>query len=293
MPSTVDRSQLPERIRGRVDVSKVRWLTEQGFSLPVAVAATAGALVLDETSVANVEDDVLVAWLVENLADPGHPDIPGLVTTLDGLPFIRHPYVHGLFHSAVSSATTWAVKLLVERRAVEMRDWATVLMLREKPWRPDMLWDLHDEPELADQEWWSLVGEVWVRSENQSTHPLWDDIWASTRTGRDSVMSPVELDSLEAIQRAARPIRLWRGYTLDGDDPDGDELIGWSWTSDRECAEWFARRWTETGERRGFVATVEVPPTALLAFFDYEDEFVVDRAWLCDNESLVSTSPVV
>jgi hypothetical protein len=123
---------------------------------------------------------------------------------------------------------------------------------------------------------------VWTDAENVSNDgdaiSLWQDIWQQvswTRQGRARkrrfhVMEPAERELFDAL-----PDRLtvYRGYSIAGNEH------GYSWTLDRNKAEWFARRYAGSSEADGvFVASVEVNKNEVLAYFTgrNEAEIVLD-----------------
>ena len=50
--------------------------------------------------------------------------------------------------------------------------------------------------------------------------------------------------------------------------------LGISWTSSKEKAEWFAKRYSQ----QGYLANIVVPRSCILAFFERENEYIVDIA---------------
>ena len=79
--------------------------------------------------------------------------------------------------------------------------------------------------------------------------------------------------------RPASPIRMFRGAVP-------EHTRGWSWTEDRDLAQWFADRDHNGGRGRLYVA--EVPPSALFAGMtgDWADGRAGEGQWVVDARDL-------
>jgi hypothetical protein len=92
---------------------------------------------------------------------------------------------------------------------------------------------------------------------------------------------------LEAI-----PLRAWRGIIVKKASPV-EAAQGISWTTDRDCAAWFAMRFFSTESNlRPFVFCAEFEPTAIVCLHDdrSESEVIVDltrvnhRSFVVDHD---------
>lgn len=198
----------------------------------------------------NPEDNL--AALLELAADRDEPLHPDLVPYIEeGGPFgsmIRHPLVYDLFMGLpglVNRQYEQKKELLAE--AVADENWHQVVFLHERPYRLKALIDYvtgYDEdgdiitldPVTDSQDTLDLVADVWVDSENIEqviedwrmlfghAHGLW-------------LGNPAEREQFDALERYEHEslgplVKAWRGGVV------GD----WSWTTNRETAEFFARR---------------------------------------------------
>src|SRR5437763_4496201 len=82
-------------------------------------------------------------------------------------PAIKHPLVYD-FTPQVAGIPNRQLryKKAALARAIEQKDWHTVVFLHERPWRADALLNIvadHDD-EIADADYWKLVGSVWIDS---------------------------------------------------------------------------------------------------------------------------------
>ena|SRR2546425_741076 len=85
-------------------------------------------------------------------------------------------------------------------------------------------------PNLSDSQYWSLLGTVLIHVERPG--PDMHDLLRSDRPERSAIMTASELRIFNDLPAE---MTVWRGDTYT-DDP------GWSWTLDRNVAEWFARQ---------------------------------------------------
>jgi hypothetical protein len=124
---------------------------------------------------------------------------------------------------------------------------------------------------------WPLVGHVWRDSESiAQSADEWEEVWSHAydrdgnfRKGHRRVMSAPDRRVYDALPKF---VTIYRGCESE------DYVCGYSWTLDRERAEWFARRFSSGG----VVAKAEVHKSVILAYFSErnESEIVVDVDFL-------------
>ena len=108
------------------------------------------------------------------------------------------------------------------------------MFLHERPYRCDALADI--DKRLSSSDYWELVGNVWIDSENIRQHyAVWKRIWTAPIPDKEKCM-----DTTERARLARMPLAfdVWRGIGFRG-------RTGLSWTLDRDKAVWFARRFSE------------------------------------------------
>src|SRR5206468_336994 len=167
-------------------------------------------------------------------------------------PAIKHPLVYDFtpqIGGLPNRQLRYKKKALA--RATEEKDWHTVVFLHERPWRADALINIVHEhgEEIADADYWKLVGSVWIDSENIWQNTLeWDALLGSERGDREAIMAADDEDEAPdlAMYRALpETVTVYRGAT------DGLNEEGLSWTTDRAKAVWFAKRFAGIGAREG------------------------------------------
>ena len=154
-----------------------------------------------------------------------------------------------MYDEAIYDEAMWEAIEEAERE----RDWHRFLLLHPRADRPDALQGL--EPWIEDDaEYWALVGEVWIDTERPSEdEAIWRELFGAERPGREALIDPLALASLPD------PVRVFRGF-----DREGGER-GLSWTTDRERADWFARRFA-IGDREPRVAIGTVDKSRVIAY---------------------------
>jgi len=148
-------------------------------------------------------------------------------------------FQHPLFISRIYSLERCAyihhmlnIRRTMLREYEEQGDLQQAVMTYEKPFRFKVL--AEHEHRMTDPVFWKTVADAWISSEN-----LWQDAEAinrmlsSPRPKREEMMTPDERNALNAMPST---LTIYRGYSGEGTP------WGWSWTSDREKGEWFARR---------------------------------------------------
>ena len=171
--------------------------------------------------------------------------------------FICHPLVHtwrmgpdALFNLQYRQK----VEALAKARA--MCKWHTVVFLHERPYRVEAFMEIAYL--LDDEEWWELFGSVWTDSENMHQHiEEWRNLMDNAPPG-----DPMDDDERQVYEGLPDSITVYRGTAAD--DGMGS---GFSWTLERERAEWFAHRFAEIREGEAQVYTGTVKKVDVVAYF--------------------------
>ena len=168
----------------------------------------------------------------------------------DGWVSLKHPLVYSIMHNPMFNRMV-NVQFKHKKKALAQAeldgDWATYIWLHERPYRSGALAAIADR--LDGPTYWELLASVWIDSENiVQMRDQWDELLADTREGREFMMSDDERAALAALPEL---ITVYQGHTDERDD-------GWSWTTDRDIAEWFAGRFAnlEGGEPRMTIGNV-------------------------------------
>lgn len=197
-------------------------------------------------------DEELIQELRDAVSDDG-----------TGLSFIRHKFIHGLYIPVLDSFLNEQLrrKQAAAILARANKDWDTFVFLHERPYRAEAFEEIADD--MSDDEYWSLLADVWIDSENiPEMRHIWDELLASPRSGRLSMMMDDERLEYDALPDT---ITVYQGHTEDRDD-------GWSWTTDPSIAQWFADRFANMEKSPGYVTTATVSKKDVHAFLTRRGE---------------------
>jgi hypothetical protein len=181
---------------------------------------------------------------------------------------IHHPFVISPIYTPYLNAhlnNLFAYKTEAARRALEERNFDHYIQLHERPYRLDALLEIAQS--LDDKDYWSLLGVVWVDSENIAEgRKQWQVLLGSARPERIEMMRSVSDRELYGSLPDDQPITIWRGTN------DAEEEFGFSWTLDIDRAMWFAKRnaLIHGGERMLLKAEVFKP--SIIATFEHRGE---------------------
>lgn len=174
---------------------------------------------------------------------------------------VRNADYCGHIHTTIDARQRRLTSLLTEGR------YDLAVMTHEKPYRLEALEKYATR--MDDALFWKTFAEVWQMSDNLWQYqPAIRRIMDRNRPCREEMMTAEERHAAGAMPD---PIPIYRGYTRTR------SMKGWSWTTDPDKAEWFARRFAVKG-RECFVAEGTVSKQYVIAFFTgrNESEIVVD-----------------
>lgn len=150
--------------------------------------------------------------------------------------------------------------------------WGRYVFVHYRPYRVDAL--LNAIQRVGASRLWHLVGQVWRDSEDNMASAIeWGEIWSHAYDGKhggfrkcfERVMGAPDRRAYDALPEF---LTCYRGCK------EEHHAYGYSWTIDREKAEWFARRRIGAG----IVAKTQVHKSVVLAYFSdrKESEVVLD-----------------
>ena len=190
-------------------------------------------------------------------------------------PMLKHPLVQEFIFDQERCArlnASYAYKLEAVADARIKEDWHRYIFLRERPYRPTILHDLHLSKLISGEQYWTLAGDVWTDSENcWQYQEEWYEMLTADSTGRE-FMSSEDVRSVFTLPPEkgglAPETQVYRGFCRE------DGLDGFSWTLDKARAKWFARRavWREGGEELPMVASAKVAREHVIAYITGRDE---------------------
>jgi hypothetical protein len=195
------------------------------------------------------------------------PELQPCVLELSLGQWIKHKFVNDIYTPQMNARYNKTLKYKRESVATARaaRKWDTFILLHERPWRYEALMEIADE--MDDHEFWDAVRMVWMDSENIREHgDEWDELLRSERPGSDFLMDD---DERKALDELPQEVTLYQGHTDERDD-------GWSWTTRRETAVWFAHRFQKLEEATfAMLSTVTVDKDLILAYLLGRGEFEV------------------
>lgn len=194
-------------------------------------------------------------------------------------PCIRHPLVYSMVHFPQQNA--WVnnqlrgKKRLVAQAEAE-GEWHSYIYLHERPYRVDAFVSMMNR--MSDTQYWHNLASIWMDSENIRQNPqVWQRLLRSKRPGRMAIMDDEEREALEAMPGL---IPVYQGHTAKRHD-------GWSWTTDRAKAEWFAQRFSDFEDSPPVLTEGVVLKRLVIAYFTGrgESEIVADRRNVKERKS--------
>ena len=198
------------------------------------------------------------------LARFSRPDPTGVLGMV-----IQHPLLHALACAAPLHAIynrLYAGKLARLDRALAESNWHSFVWTHERPWRARALVDLLERHAIEPTEYWDLVAEIHVDSENLAQDPaMWRALWSgaptegvnygSARASRELVMQDREREVFAGLPER---VRIFRG--CGPDEIEGD----FCWSTSAKTALWFARRF-QRGDEPRLLAEGEIDRERVLA----------------------------
>jgi hypothetical protein len=183
--------------------------------------------------------------------------------------WLAHPYVHQPFHPGMAGYINkqYEAKKEAVARCKESGDYSQFLWFHERPYRMHAFQEVAEL--LNDTDYWTLLAELWVDSENiREFHDEWVELLMDDRPGREHFMNE---EGREALAALPDEFTIYQGHTFDRDD-------GWSWTTDEAKAVWFARRFASLERSTPLVSVATVYKDDVLGYLLQrgESEIVVD-----------------
>jgi hypothetical protein len=203
-----------------------------------------------------------------------HPELAEYLETGSSLlgSMIRHPLVFSVPHWEQSNKMVnrqFAQKTKAVAAAIAEGNWATFVFLHERPYRVDALEAVLFEHEIEDPAIvWPLISSVWIDSENiYQNFRRWKDIWEVPVPRR--TVKIMDMEERAALNALPATITVYRGVAHES------SVGGMSWTTDRDKAVWFARRFAADERRKPMLATATVRRKDVIAHFLGRNEFEI------------------
>jgi hypothetical protein len=193
-----------------------------------------------------------------------HKDLKPFVRpsgVLTGAKTLHHPLVIELM--LVDPIVDHTNKLYLQKleglvEAVNKKDYKTYIWLHERPYRLEAFMRIQNE--LKDPEYWRLLGDVLIDSENAHEFKSeWLQLLNSKRKSSIAMMRP---DDFTVYSALSNRLKIYRGFR------NIHFKKGLSWTLSKDKAKWFATRFGANGK----VTTKVVSKYHILAYLDRRGE---------------------
>lgn len=192
---------------------------------------------------------------------------------INGMGVFYHPLMVSLMPLVVPDSIE-AMLTLRQSQADDLlarKLFSAYLVRHERAYRMETLLRLHDSGALGDTHhpriaflFWKLAAWVWTDCEASEDDPIWTDIMSVSVPHRPFMSGVAGRRALRALPEQVTLYRGVQGITARA-ARRAAALGGWSWTTDRDVAERFARRFVRRPEAP-HVATAVVPRTAIVAY---------------------------
>lgn len=172
-------------------------------------------------------------------------------------PMIRHPLVYAVPFFDTREEIVRLNKMLDHKKeavieAESNHNWGRYIFLYERPWRLHAFKQINAS--MDDSDYWKLLAEVWIDCENIREHRMdWWEMLTSTRRKRKMFM-----DTSDRCTFRKLPVQI-EAYRGTREIEKDSHYFGFSWTLNREKADWFAKR---------FVHRDDGGPVVCIAQFD-------------------------
>ena len=175
-----------------------------------------------------------------------HPELEeSMIRIGNSMWAIRNEFVYSVPHT--DSLNAWVNFCYRQKKNIANRYLAgkntkmtpsEFVFLHERPYRLNGFMKIMDR--LDDSEYWSLLGSIWIDSENiWQVRDYWKQLLTENRPFQKMFMSEEDLASYNSLPEK---VTCHRGYKT------GVNMRGFSFTISKNKAEWFAERYGGEGE---------------------------------------------
>jgi hypothetical protein len=185
---------------------------------------------------------------------------------------LKHPLVFMVpyFAEHMGGLANRALKQKKEQmaRAIANGELMTVVWLHERPYRIDALRDYVAMPSVPEADFAKALLQAWTDCENVwQNYDWWVELLSMRKIDWMSYADKVDSEAFDALPAV---VDIYRGGITSWEDTP------LSWTTDREKAEWFARRFGKVEDANLMKATIEKKHIYFYTNGRSESEVVVD-----------------
>ena len=180
-------------------------------------------------------------------------------------------------------------------KAIENHDFERAIWFYERPYRLQAVLELY--PKVLDFNGGGLNGAMRIRQSSLRLAKALRDVWTDSENIWQNYSEWAELlekvgtkhfrasmedeDDIKTLERLPEVVEVYRGGTIVWED-EMDAEPPFSWTLDKERADWFARRFKEVRSEDGFLMKAHIPKEHIYFYTNArkEREVVVDPSEL-------------
>jgi hypothetical protein len=197
--------------------------------------------------------------------EPLDPELALCVT--EGAGMIAHPLYHSTPLSNAYANHFFRERKKVAEKALLEENWLKYILAHERPYQMGVLLDVRSK--MTDEGYWEAVAYLWTSSENLWQYKKEFAKLFTIRPGSLTMMDEKERAAYDALPKV---VTIYRGYDRKSNQK------GWSWTTDKDKAIWFAQRFAMLDDRKPCLASGTCGKEVIVAYFlgRNESEIVVD-----------------
>ncbi len=181
----------------------------------------------------------------ELMGDPKaelHPSLKHFIQDGPMGKMIHHPLIVEMFlapemHDMINKRFEYKKKAI--KTAKEEKKWERVIWHHERPYRIEAFLCLDEEFDISDKDFWSIMSEIMIDTENRWQHASIISELLDSRRGRRSLMDE---DDRKVFDELPDEVTVYRGCQEVLETWPHHNREGMSWTLSKEKAEWFAKR---------------------------------------------------
>ena len=156
-------------------------------------------------------------------------------------------------------------------------DLARIYILIQSAYK--MTWFKFISPHLSEQDYGEYLKESWITEENPNQDAnvsIEESLDLFRAANKKYLMSDYERKEYDLLPNL---VTIYRGVGV------GRERFGLSWTDNSAVAKWYQERFNK-GAERGYVLRAKVNKKDILAYFEHDNELIVDVHKIKDVEEL-------
>lgn len=170
-------------------------------------------------------------------------ELQACMTEIGGHPFIKHWLVQDFWAGPNDNAhlNSWLEKAACQLESLlQDRDWQGAMFLYQRAWRLSRLEHLATRskyaPLMTDEEYWATLGLVLIDQEDSyRQRAILSRLLIKTKRSKESRHLLMTAEDCQTLSWMPETLSIYRGC-------QSFNRKGWSWTLDKDKAEWFSNR---------------------------------------------------